>query len=152
MNYNVPDIILTQLFYSVIMVCVCHFHNAERKVPPSFDLTLKPVTLNEGETLSLSCHVRGSTPLKIEWMKDRRELTSSVNTKISFEDGSATLEMLNVSKTDAGDYLCKATNEVGSEFCKSRVTIKGILFSNPCLFCNMQNMSIYCHYIHKCLL
>lgn len=86
------------------------------------------MTLNEGETLSLSCHVRGSPPLKVQWMKDRRELTSSAGTKITFVDGTASLEMLSVSKTNAGDYLCKATNEVGSEFCKSKVTIKGISF------------------------
>lgn len=135
------DIILTQPFYSFIMVCVYYFHDAERKVPPSFDLPLKPVTLNEGETLSLSCHVRGTPPLKIEWMKDRRELKSSANTKITFVDGTATLVLLNVSKTDAGDYLCKATNEAGSEFCKSRVTIKGISFlthvcSATCTVCS----------------
>lgn len=110
------------------MVCVLNFHDAERKVPPSFDLPLKPVTLNESETLLLSCHVRGSPPMKIQWMKDRRELTSSASTKITFVDGTATLEMRNVSNTDAGDYLCKATNEAGSEFCKSKVTIKGISF------------------------
>ncbi|XP_064183369.1 titin-like [Anguilla rostrata] len=39
-------------------------------------------------------------------------------------DGTATLEISSASKTDAGDYLCKATNDTGSEFCKSRVTIK----------------------------
>lgn len=89
------------------------------------------MTLNESETLSLSCHVRGSPPMKIQWMKDRRDLTSSASTKITFVDGTATLEMRNVSKTDAGDYLCKATNEAGSEFCKSKVTIKGISILNP---------------------
>ncbi|KAF7709182.1 hypothetical protein HF521_016032 [Silurus meridionalis] len=104
--------------------CQVSAHITARKVPPSFDVPLKPVTLNEGERLALSCHVRGSPPLKIQWMKDRRDLTSSATTKITFVDGIATLEMPNVSKTDAGDYLCKATNEAGSEFCKSRVTIK----------------------------
>ncbi len=84
------------------------------------------MTVTEGEKLTLSCHVRGSPPLKIQWMKDRRELSSSENTKITFVDGTATLEMIHVSKTDTGDYLCKATNEAGSEFCKSKVTIKGI--------------------------
>lgn len=100
--------------------------NTEQKVPPSFDLALKPVTVTEGETLTLSCHVRGSPPIKIQWMKDRQDLSSSAKTKITFVDGTATLEMIRVSKTDAGDYLCKATNEAGSEFCKSKVTIKGI--------------------------
>uniref|UniRef100_A0A673JAD8 Titin n=1 Tax=Sinocyclocheilus rhinocerous TaxID=307959 RepID=A0A673JAD8_9TELE len=81
-----------------------------------FDLPLKPVTVTEGETLTLSCHVRGTPPLKIQWMKDRQELSSSENTKITFVDGTATLEMIRVSKADTGDYLCKATNEAGSEF------------------------------------
>ncbi|XP_051980649.1 titin-like, partial [Xyrauchen texanus] len=104
--------------------CEVSVHITEQQVPPSFDLPLKPVTVAEGETLTLSCHVRGSPPFKIQWMKDRRELSSSGSTKITFVDGTATLEMVHVSKTDAGDYLCKATNETGSEFCKSKVTIK----------------------------
>jgi len=61
-------------------------------------------------------------------MKDRHDLSSSANTKITFVDGTATLQMIRVSKTDTGDYLCKATNEAGSEFCKSKVTIKGSNF------------------------
>lgn len=111
-------------------IITCHiFYDAEHKVPPTFDIPLKPVTINEGDKLSLSCHVRGSPPLKIQWMKDRRELSSSASTKITFVDGTATLEILRVSKNDAGDYLCKAANEAGSEFCKSKVTIKGIHLS-----------------------
>lgn len=104
------------------------FLNAAQKVPPSFDVPLKPITVAEGEPLTLSCHVRGSPPFKIQWLKDRRELSSSQKTKITFVDGTATLEMVSASKTDAGDYLCKATNDVGSEFCKCKVTIKGIVF------------------------
>lgn len=103
------------------------FLNAAQKVPPSFDVPLKPVTVADGEPLTLSCHVRGSPPFKIQWLKDRRELSSSQKTKITFVDGTATLEMVSASKTDAGDYLCKATNDVGSEFCKCKVTIKGIV-------------------------
>lgn len=91
------------------------------------------MTVTEGETLTLSCHVRGTPPLKIQWMKDRRELSSSENTKITFVDGTATLEMIRVSKADSGDYLCKATNEAGSEFCKSKVTIKGIVCVCVCV-------------------
>uniref|UniRef100_A0A673JCP6 Uncharacterized protein n=1 Tax=Sinocyclocheilus rhinocerous TaxID=307959 RepID=A0A673JCP6_9TELE len=102
----------------------CKAENSIGSASSSFDLPLKPVTVTEGETLTLSCHVRGTPPLKIQWMKDRQELSSSENTKITFVDGTATLEMIRVSKADTGDYLCKATNEAGSEFCKSKVTIK----------------------------
>lgn len=58
-------------------------------------------------------------------MKDRRELKSGGNTMTTFVGGTALLEINSVSETEAGDYLCKASNTAGSNFCKSRVTIKG---------------------------
>uniref|UniRef100_A0A3B3QCK9 Ig-like domain-containing protein n=1 Tax=Paramormyrops kingsleyae TaxID=1676925 RepID=A0A3B3QCK9_9TELE len=83
----------------------------KRKMSPVFDQPLKPLSINEGEKLHLSCHVRGSLPMNIQWMKDRKEITSSAKTRITFVDGTATLEISSASKTDAGDYLCKATND-----------------------------------------
>lgn len=93
---------------------------------PKFEVPLNPVTVNEGDKLNLKCHVGGSPPLNIYWMKDRRELKSSGSTRITFVDGVASLEISQASKTDAGDYLCKASNAAGSEFCKSRVTVRGL--------------------------
>lgn len=90
-----------------------------------FDVPLKPVSLDEGDKLSLRCHVCGSAPLKIQWMKDRKDLVSSGSTKITFLDGTACLEISPASRHDAGDYLCKATNEAGSDFSKTKVTVKG---------------------------
>uniref|UniRef100_A0A3Q3GUZ2 Ig-like domain-containing protein n=1 Tax=Labrus bergylta TaxID=56723 RepID=A0A3Q3GUZ2_9LABR len=95
-----------------------------------FDIPLEPTTVNEGEKLSIKCHVIGSAPLNIQWMKDRRELTSSGNTRITFVGGNASLEVSSASKSDAGDYLCKASNANGSNFCKSRVTVTGALHGN----------------------
>lgn len=104
------------------------FSNPEQRKPPVFDVPLKPMTVNEAEKLNLRCHVHGSLPIKIQWMKDRKELTSSTNTRITFVDGTACLDISQTSKTDAGDYLCKATNDIGSEFCKCKVTVKGTIF------------------------
>lgn len=98
---------------------------AEAKKPPVFDVPLKPLTVDEGEKMSLKCHICGSAPLTIQWMKDRKELTSGGNTRISFTDGTACLEINPASRKDAGDYLCKATNAAGSEFCKAKVTVRG---------------------------
>lgn len=92
---------------------------------PTFDAPLEPVTVKEGEKLSLKCHVLGSPPLKVQWMKDRRELKSSRETQITFVDGRACLEVAAVSRSEEGDYLCKASNAAGSSFCKARVTVKG---------------------------
>lgn len=99
--------------------------SAEAKKPPVFDVPLKPLTVDEGEKLSLKCHVCGSAPLKVQWMKDRKELSSAGSIKLSFSDGTASLEISSASKHDAGDYLCKATNDAGTEFCKAKVTVKG---------------------------
>lgn len=99
--------------------------SAEAKKPPVFDVPLKPVSVDEGDRLSLRCHVCGSPPLKVQWMKDRKDLTSAGSTRISFSDGTACLEISAASKHDAGDYLCKATNDAGSEFCKAKVVVKG---------------------------
>ncbi|XP_010787369.1 titin-like, partial [Notothenia coriiceps] len=96
----------------------------EAKKAPVFDVPLKPQTVDEGERLSLRCHVVGSPPLKISWMKDRKDLTSAGSTKISFSEGTASLEISPASRHDAGDYLCKAINDAGSEFCKAKVTVK----------------------------
>lgn len=56
----------------------------------------------------------------------------SANTKITFIDGTATLNIDKASLTDAGDYLCKATNNAGSNFSKTKVTVKGMM---PLLEC-----------------
>lgn len=106
-------------------------------MPPTFDLTLKPIAVNEAERLDLSCHVCGSSPLSIQWMKDRREVISSANCKITFVDGTATLTIAKTSRSDAGDYLCKASNNAGTDFSKAKVTIKGKIW----------NMNMHCTHI-----
>lgn len=119
------------------LLCSCCKINknlSETGKPPVFDIPLKAEAVKEGETLNLTCHIRGSHPLKIQWMKDRKELKSGGNTRITFVDGTASLVVSRASKAEAGDYLCKASNATGSEFCKSRVTVKGKLVESRFLF------------------
>lgn len=121
---------------------------AEAKKPPVFDVPLKALTVDEGDKLSLRCHVCGSAPLKVAWMKDRKDLTAAGSTRISFSDGTACLEISAASRHDAGDYLCKATNDAGSEFCKAKVTVKGtgrylyICDIYSCILIRAYNMSV----------
>lgn len=98
---------------------------AEAKSAPVFDVPLKSTAVTEGERLSLRCHVRGSPPLRIQWMKDRKELTPSATSDVTFSDGTACLEIVAATRRDSGDYICKATNNTGSELCRAKVTVKG---------------------------
>lgn len=70
--------------------------------------------------------------MTVQWLKDRKELKSDENTRITFASGTASLEISQVSMSDAGDYLCKASNASGSTFCKSRVTVKGEASHSTC--------------------
>lgn len=75
--------------------------------------------------MQVSCHVDGSQPIRIQWLKGGREIKSSNTCSVTFVRGTATLELKAAAKADAGDYVCKATNSAGSESTTSKVTIKG---------------------------
>lgn len=115
----------------------------EPKKPPVFDQHLIPVTASEGEFVQLSCHVWGSEPIRIQWLKAGREIKPSDRCSFSFANGTAVLELKDVTKADAGDYVCKASNVAGSDTSKSKVTIKGtdfltLLFRVTAYVCRLQ--------------
>lgn len=102
-----------------------HFHISEPKKPPVFDQPLQPAATEEGDTLQLSCHVRGSEPIRIQWLKAGREIRASERCSFSFANGVALLELAAVTKSDSGEYVCKASNVAGTDTCRSKVTVKG---------------------------
>uniref|UniRef100_A0A8C2U641 Ig-like domain-containing protein n=1 Tax=Coturnix japonica TaxID=93934 RepID=A0A8C2U641_COTJA len=93
--------------------------------PPVFDQPLQPAATQEGDTLQLSCHVQGSEPIRIQWLKAGREIRASERCNFSFANGVALLELTAVTKTDSGEYVCKASNVAGTDTCRSKVTVKG---------------------------
>lgn len=67
--------------------------------------------------MELDCDVT-STPLpsSVTWYKDDNKLTSTNNTFISQTDsGLARLRISEASLEDSGEYVCVATNPVGSD-------------------------------------
>ena len=101
------------------------FSIPEPKKPPVFDQHLAPVTASEGDSVQLSCHVQGSEPIRIQWLKAGREVKPSDRCSFSFASGTAMLELKETAKADSGDYVCKASNVAGSDTSKCKVTIKG---------------------------
>lgn len=115
-------ILLSSLEYSLK-----HFHIPEPKKPPVFDQPLQPAAAEEGDTVQLSCHVQGSQPIRIQWLKAGREIRASDRCNFSFANGVALLELAAISKSDSGEYVCKASNAAGTDTCKSKVTVKGTI-------------------------
>uniref|UniRef100_A0A4W6E3L0 Ig-like domain-containing protein n=1 Tax=Lates calcarifer TaxID=8187 RepID=A0A4W6E3L0_LATCA len=82
----------------------CHFilFFPERKNPPVF--TKKPsehIEDMEGKLVKMEGRVSGSQPMSVSWFKDNKEIYTC-------------LEISQASRHDAGDYLCKATNDAGT--------------------------------------
>lgn len=67
----------------------------------------------------------GSPVITFKWFKDAMEISSGPKYSISVTDVEATLEILNCSVEDSGEYVCVASSEAGSERCSSTVTVKG---------------------------
>uniref|UniRef100_A0A8V5GDR7 Uncharacterized protein n=1 Tax=Melopsittacus undulatus TaxID=13146 RepID=A0A8V5GDR7_MELUD len=102
-----------------------HFRIPEPKKPPVFDQPIQPAAAEEGDTVQLSCHVQGSQPIRIQWLKSGREIRASERCNFSFANGVALLELAAITQSDSGEYVCKASNAAGTDTCKSKVTVKG---------------------------
>uniref|UniRef100_A0A0B7BN40 Ig-like domain-containing protein n=1 Tax=Arion vulgaris TaxID=1028688 RepID=A0A0B7BN40_9EUPU len=90
---------------------------------PKFQKNLQPVTVNEGEGITLSCTVTGIPEPNIEWFQGGQLLSNDDVIHLSFHDGVAKLEISESVIEDEGDYVCKATNTAGVASTKTNVTV-----------------------------
>uniref|UniRef100_A0A8C7GM97 Ig-like domain-containing protein n=1 Tax=Oncorhynchus kisutch TaxID=8019 RepID=A0A8C7GM97_ONCKI len=60
------------------------------------------------------------------WLKNETEITSNDKCRLSFTDSVASLDIVNCSVDDSGDYVCVASSDAGSDHCSSTVTVKEI--------------------------
>ncbi|XP_036382492.1 hemicentin-1 [Megalops cyprinoides] len=77
---------------------------------PAFKELPGDVTLNKGQQLTLSCHAQGTPPPTITWTVNNTPFPgASVDAA-----GRSSLVIENVTASDAGTYVCKADNSVGT--------------------------------------
>lgn len=73
----------------------------------------------------LLAEVAGTPPFEITWFKDNTTLRSGRKYKTFIQDQLVSLQILKFVASDAGEYQCRVTNEVGSSTCSARVTLRG---------------------------
>ncbi|XP_020608169.1 roundabout homolog 1-like [Orbicella faveolata] len=80
---------------------------------PKITVDPQAVTTTEGGNLTLSCNATGNPVPTMSWTRDG----SPVNTsgRISFSDNKTQLTIMDVSRTDSGEYRCVATNRAGND-------------------------------------
>ncbi|XP_017794098.1 PREDICTED: basement membrane-specific heparan sulfate proteoglycan core protein isoform X2 [Habropoda laboriosa] len=76
--------------------------------PPRIVLIPPRQTVRAGENPSIVCRTTGDEPMNIEWAAIGRSLPYSVS------DNRGVLQFHGITYSDAGKYLCKATNEAGT--------------------------------------
>uniref|UniRef100_A0A8B9P795 Ig-like domain-containing protein n=1 Tax=Apteryx owenii TaxID=8824 RepID=A0A8B9P795_APTOW len=97
---------------------------AEHLQPPFFDIKPVSVDVALGESTTFKCHVTGSTPMRITWTRDNREVRPGGNYKMTLVENTASLTVLKVGKGDAGHYMCTASNSVGKDACAAQLAVQ----------------------------
>ena len=71
--------------------------------------------------MTLACNVSGMPPVMVSWIKPNGQ---SVDGKV--------LELVNINRTEAGEYTCEASNECGdaTEMASIDVQCKHFIFKN----------------------
>ena len=78
-----------------------------------------------GNTLRLECKATGSPVISFKWSKNQIDIGDSHKYRMSVTDAVASLEIVDCTVEDSGDYVCVASSEAGSDRCSSTVTVKG---------------------------
>ncbi|XP_039476218.1 hemicentin-1 [Oreochromis aureus] len=87
---------------------------------PAFKELPGDATLNKGQTLALSCHAQGTPSPTISWTVNNSPYAGATVD----EAGRSSIIIENVTRSDAGTYVCIAANSVGSIRALSFVRIR----------------------------
>lgn len=80
------------------------------------EITAHPMgdTKREGENMILSCNADGNPVPTISWTRNGYPVDTSNDARISMSADKRQLNILNVTRTDSGEYRCVANNSLGN--------------------------------------
>uniref|UniRef100_H0XTM2 Ig-like domain-containing protein n=1 Tax=Otolemur garnettii TaxID=30611 RepID=H0XTM2_OTOGA len=82
--------------------------------PPTLVSGLKNVTVIEGESVTLECHISGYPSPTVTWYREDYQIESSIDFQITFQSGIARLIIREAFAEDSGRFTCTAVNEAGT--------------------------------------
>lgn len=97
-------------------------------VPPKLqNLEEKPENKSavQNKPVTLSCPVSGIPLPQVKWFKDGQPLNFRLNPNVMLSADSRHLKLFRTDVTDAGTYVCKATNNVGKIEKEFTLTVLG---------------------------
>ena len=93
---------------------------------PKFIRSFDNVDAFYGENITLNCEVSGTPEPKVTWFKDDQIYKPMVGSSVTYKNGECTLNIVNATISNNGEYKCKAQNKSGYDEIKAIVNIKGL--------------------------
>lgn len=95
--------------------------------PAYFVEPLEPMEVTAGDAVCLKCQVAGTPEIKVSWYKADGKVRSSPTCRLEYSKGVACLKLSKATKSDIGEYTCKAENRIGSASSTCRLNVLGEL-------------------------
>lgn len=86
---------------------------------------LKNVTVIEGESVTLECHISGYPSPKVTWYREDYQIESSIDFQVTFQSGIARLMIREAFAEDSGRFTCSAVNEAGTVSTSCYLAVQG---------------------------
>lgn len=91
--------------------------------PPAFVKNLKDVYIVEGSCTRFDVKVTGMPEPDVTWYKDGRPVKADKHLELVHDEDTSALILMYGKLEDAGDYICKASNEAGDAQSSARLHI-----------------------------
>ncbi|XP_034951171.1 uncharacterized protein [Chelonus insularis] len=95
------------------------------KKAPFFITPLRDIAVVSGQTARFECIVQAEPQPNILWTKDGRIVENSVNYEVYYRNGVCRLVIFCACPSDAGTYVCTATNSLGSTTTSATLQVPG---------------------------
>uniref|UniRef100_A0A8C9TJ71 Ig-like domain-containing protein n=1 Tax=Scleropages formosus TaxID=113540 RepID=A0A8C9TJ71_SCLFO len=92
-------------------------------VAPVFKHKIQPLEVSVGNRAKFECEIEEAPNVKFKWYKAGIEVRESEKCKIFSHHLTTSMELLNLTKADTGEYTCKATNQHGSDSCSAFLNV-----------------------------
>lgn len=83
------------------------------------------MTVIEGESVTLECHISGYPSPKVTWYREDYQIESSIDFQITFQSGIARLMIREAFAEDSGRFTCSAVNEAGTVSTSCYLAVQG---------------------------
>uniref|UniRef100_A0A8C1GXQ8 Ig-like domain-containing protein n=1 Tax=Cyprinus carpio TaxID=7962 RepID=A0A8C1GXQ8_CYPCA len=80
---------------------------------------------NIGSPAKFECEIEETPNVTFKWFKSGSEIRQSDKFRVISRQSTSSLELLNPTKDDAGEYSCRASNKHGSDTCSAKLNFTG---------------------------